>query len=178
VLYAFGFERIGVVVGDLYFVNPRPEPRNEGPEQGVRLEVRLFERGPARGSVYSAQAIAVDRPLWRVDLLEAVDRPGTLDRAHHHPRFDGWEPGARHFVAGLTADPLGWLHGRLSAFGEVLTQAGVAADEVGPGDVAAVSGAAGDLVATARRLLAAVRASAIGSTLPATSSTGVRVGWL
>jgi hypothetical protein len=54
----------------------------------------------------------------------------------------------------------------------------VAGDEVGPGDVAAVSGAAGDLVATARRLLAAVRASGIGSSLPATSATGVRVGWL
>ena len=23
-LYAFGFERVGVLVGDLYFVNPRP----------------------------------------------------------------------------------------------------------------------------------------------------------
>ncbi len=23
-LYAFGFERVGVVVGDLYFVNPPP----------------------------------------------------------------------------------------------------------------------------------------------------------
>ena len=44
-LYAFGFDRIGVVVGDLYFVNPDPAPGQEGPERGVRLEVRLLERG-------------------------------------------------------------------------------------------------------------------------------------
>jgi len=35
-LYAFGFERVGVVVGDLYFVNPRPAPGQEGAEHGVR----------------------------------------------------------------------------------------------------------------------------------------------
>ena len=33
--------------------------------------------------------------VTRADLLESVARPGTLDRAHHHPRFDGWEPGRR-----------------------------------------------------------------------------------
>ena len=36
-LYAFGFERVGgVVVGDLYFVNPRAARGQEGAEHGVR----------------------------------------------------------------------------------------------------------------------------------------------
>ena len=32
-LYAFGFERVGVVAGDLYFVDPRPAKGQEGAEQ-------------------------------------------------------------------------------------------------------------------------------------------------
>jgi hypothetical protein len=31
-LYAFGFERVGVVAGDLYFVNPRAASGQEGAE--------------------------------------------------------------------------------------------------------------------------------------------------
>ena len=64
-LYAFGFDRIGVVAGDLYFVDPDPGPGQEGAEQGVRLEVRIFERRELPGSVYSARPIAVERPIWR-----------------------------------------------------------------------------------------------------------------
>ena len=33
-LYAFGFEKVGVVVGDLYFVDPRPPAGQEGAERG------------------------------------------------------------------------------------------------------------------------------------------------
>ena len=36
-LYAFGFERVVVMVGDLYFVNPRLLAGQEGAERGVRL---------------------------------------------------------------------------------------------------------------------------------------------
>jgi hypothetical protein len=39
--YVFGFERVGVVMSDLYFVDPAPLPGQEGAERGVRLEVRL-----------------------------------------------------------------------------------------------------------------------------------------
>ncbi len=74
-LYAFGFERLAVLVGDLYFVNPRPLDGQEGPERGVRLELRMLERRPLQGGIYSAQPIGVERPLWRVDLLESVDSP-------------------------------------------------------------------------------------------------------
>jgi len=52
-LYAFGFDRVAVVVSDLYFVNPDPEEGQEGPERGVRLEVRFLERGELKGSIYS-----------------------------------------------------------------------------------------------------------------------------
>jgi hypothetical protein len=61
--YVFGFERVGVVMGDLYFVDPNPLPGQEGAERGVRLEVRLVEPGELRGSIYSARPIMVDRPV-------------------------------------------------------------------------------------------------------------------
>ena len=124
-LYAFGFERLGVLVGDLYFVNPRPLDGQEGPERGVRLELRMLERRPLHGGIYSAQPIGVERPLWRVDLLESVDsQPGSLDRAHHHPAFDGWEPGDRHFVPELSAAPVDWLATELADPEAVLARAG------------------------------------------------------
>src|SRR5579862_7781230 len=113
-LYAWGFERIGVVVSDLYFLDPDPGPGQEGAERGVRLEVRLLERPPLAGSIYAAQPIVIDRPVWRADFLETVDGPpGSYDRTHHHPRFRGWEPGKRQFEADLNSDPIGWLTTRL-----------------------------------------------------------------
>ena len=56
-LYAFGFERVGVLVGDLYFVDPRPAKGQEGAEHGVRVELRVLERGALKGSICSAQPI-------------------------------------------------------------------------------------------------------------------------
>ncbi|MFN2579451.1 MAG: hypothetical protein ABR607_17420, partial [Pyrinomonadaceae bacterium] len=49
-LHAFGFDRLGVLVSDLYFIDPNPGPNQEGAEQGVRLELRILERGELRGS--------------------------------------------------------------------------------------------------------------------------------
>jgi hypothetical protein len=111
---AFGFEALGVVVGDMYFIDPAPLAGQETPERGVRLELRLVDRAEPQGSIYGGVPIAFTRPVWRVDLFGSTESPpGTLDRAHHHPRFDGWEPGRRHFVAELSADPLSWLADQL-----------------------------------------------------------------
>ena len=178
-LYAFGFERVAVLVGDLYFVNPSPLAGQEGAERGVRLELRMLERRPLQGGIYSAQPIAVERPLWRVDLLESVDSPpGSLDRAHHHPAFDGWEPGPRHFVPELSAAPIEWLAAQLADPGAVLERAGVAAGDVSAGDVAAVREAAAEIVDAVRRLLERVAAGELGRPDDDRELVSARVGWL
>jgi hypothetical protein len=179
VLYAFGFERVAVLVGDLYFVNPSPLPGQEGAERGVRLELRMLERRPLQGGIYSAQPIGVERPLWRVDLLESVDSPpGSLDRAHHHPAFDGWEPGPRHFVPELSAAPVDWLAAQLADPEAVLERAGVAAGEVGAGDVKAVREAAAEIVDAVDRLLTRVHAGELGRPDDDRELVSARIGWL
>ena len=178
-LYAFGFEQVGVLVSDLYFVNPRPLEGQEGAERGVRLELRMLERRPLHGGIYSAQPIAVERPLWRVDLLESVDSPpGSLDRAHHHPAFDGWEPGPRHFVPELSAAPVEWLAAQLADPDAVLARAGVAAGEVSAGDVTALREAAPEILDAVRRLLARVHAGELGRPDDDRELVSARIGWL
>jgi len=178
VLWSMAFDRVGVVVSDLYFVDPNPGPGQEGAERGVRLELRAFARDELHGSIYSAVPIRVDRPLWRVDLLESVSStPGSLDRAHHHPRFRGWEPGRRHFVEELTADPVVWLQGRFDDIESVLADAGVEADELGSGDVAALRAAGPMIVAAVEHLLGEVAAGRAGLE-PAGAGAAVRASWL
>jgi hypothetical protein len=180
VLYAFGFERVGVLVSDLYFVNPDPLEGQEGAERGVRLEVRLLERGELKGSIYSAQPIVVDRPVWRADLLESVDsEPGSLDRAHHHPRFRGWDPGARSFDEDLSAVPLDFVAARLADLDGLVAAAGLAPGDVGPGDADALRAAVPEVVAATRRLLDRVRAGELAQP-PSGDEELVcaRIGWL
>jgi hypothetical protein len=179
VLYAFGFERVGALVGDLYFVNPRPLAGQEGAERGVRLELRLLEREPLKGGIYSAQPIVVDRPIWRVDLLESVDSaPGSLDRAHHHPAFDGWEPGPRVFVPELSAAPVEWLAAQLADPEALLARAGVAPGTVGAGDVASLRASAPEIVDAVRRLLERVAAGELGRPDDDRELASARIGWL
>jgi hypothetical protein len=178
-LYAFGFERIAVVVSDLYFVDPTPAEGQEGAERGVRLELRMLERGELKGSIYSAQPIAVDRPLWRVDLLESVaGQPGSFDRAHHHPAFRGWEPGSRHFVEELSIDPLAWLEARLLDVPSVLETAGVSRDEVDAADAVELRKVVPEILAAVRRLLDEVRARDFGDFANGDEPVSARVGWL
>ncbi len=177
-LYVFGFERAAVVVSDLYFVDPDPGPGQEGAERGVRLEVRLLDRGELRGSIYSAQPIAIERPVWRADLLETVaGPPGSFDRTHHHPMFRGWEPGRRHFVPELSSDPLGWVGARLSDLDGLLEEAGVAPDEVGPTDAAQLRTAVPEILDAVRRLLHRVRSGELARP-PEGELVSARVGWL
>jgi hypothetical protein len=176
-LYAFGFERIGVVASDLYFLDPDPIPGQEGAEQGVRVELRHFERGELQGSIYSAQPIAVGRAIWRVDLLESVANPGTLDRAHHHPRFRGWEPGTRQFVKEMTANPVAWVGKYLSDVEALLETAGVAPDEIGESDADDLRAAVPDIMDSVRRLLERVRLGELARP-PRGDIDSARLSWL
>ncbi|HEX6312979.1 MAG TPA: hypothetical protein VF152_15300 [Acidimicrobiia bacterium] len=178
-LYAFGFDRIGVVASDLYFFDPDAPSDQAGPEQGVRLEVRFFERGEPRGSVYSAWPIEAGRPIWRADLLESVANPGSLDRAHHHPRIigEGWEPGDRHFVEEMSADPVAWVGKRLADLEGLLQEAGVDPHAVGPTDPEQLRAAAPEIVAVVHRLLDRIRAGELARA-PDREGESARVSWL
>jgi hypothetical protein len=61
VLWALAFDRIGIIMSDLYFVDPNLDQGAEGAERGVRIELRMFQRDELKGSVYSAVPIRVDR---------------------------------------------------------------------------------------------------------------------
>ncbi len=177
-LWTLAFDRIGVALSDLYFVDPSIDQGDDGAERGVRLELRYFERDDLRGSAYSSVPIRVDRPIWRIDLLETVEsEPGSLNRAHHHPRFDGWEPGRRVFVEELSADPVTWTRRRFEAMNEVLADAGVDTDELGPGDVEALRGAGPMVVTQLEHLLGEVAAGRAGLA-PADGGEFVRQSWL
>jgi hypothetical protein len=178
-LYAFGFDRIGVVVSDLYFLDPSPGEGQEGAERGVRLEVRMLDPGEPMGSIYAARPITVDRPVWRGDLLESVaGPPGSFDRTHHHPAFDGWEPGRRVFVQELSADPLTWVAARLSDLDGLLAEAGVDPGDVGADDAAGLRDAVPDIVAAVDRLLRGVRAGELARAPGDELALSARVSWL
>jgi hypothetical protein len=181
-LQAFVFERVGVVVGDLYFIDPDPGPGQEGPEHGIRLELRVFDRGELKGTIYSATPIGVGLPIWRVDLLESVDgRPGSFDRTHHHPKFTGWNPGPRTYLRELSSDPLGWLAGQLADLPAVLERAGVSPDVASPADAADLRDIAPAIVGVAGMMLDKVHAGELGLAPgdAASSDDGVvRSGWL
>lgn len=178
-LYVFGFERYGVAVSDLYFVDPNPGKGQEGPERGVRLELRVLGREKLKGSIYSAQPIGVDEPLWRVDLLEsAAGPPGSFDRTHHHPAFRGWDPGRRHFVRELSADPLGWLAGNLADLAGVLERAGAQPHEADAADAASLRDSVPEIMDVVRRTLEKVQAGKLGVPPPGSGPDSARVGWL
>ena len=67
-LAAFGFESMGVVVGDMYFVDRTPLEGQETPN-GESDGTTAWSTGPSRrGRSTPASPIAFARPVWRVDL--------------------------------------------------------------------------------------------------------------
>ena len=177
-LWTLAFDRIGVVMSDLYFVDPSIDQGDAGAERGVRLEMRIFERDPLKGSVYSAVPIRVDRPIWRVDLLETAEsEPGSLNRAHHHPRFHDWDPGPREFVEELSASPLSWTADRFAHIEEVLDDAGLDASDLGTRDVEALRAAGPDVVRQLETMLGDVAAGRAGLP-PDEQGSFVRQSWL
>jgi hypothetical protein len=124
-LQAFVFESVAVLVG------PWHEP-TEPPERGARVEVRLLEPEPRRGSFSAAQRVVIDQPVFRADLFDQVDSPsGNLLSAHFHPNFEGVEPCDRVWPDEIRADPTGWLAGQLGDLEHLLARAGVPAEQVG-----------------------------------------------
>jgi hypothetical protein len=178
-LYAFGFDRLAMLASDLYFQHPNPPKGQQGPEHGVRLELRRIEAGELKGSVYSARPISVEEPIWRIDLLESVaGGQGSFDRTHHHPKFTGWDESERMFEEELSADPFEWLGRKLSDLPTVLAQAGAAAGTASADDLAGLRLAAPEILVATRRLLDRVRAGELGRR-PAVPPAGlIRCGWL
>lgn len=114
-------------------------------EHGARIELRELPDQPHRGTESAAQLITADRPLWRADLFDRLtDEPGSFDVAHYHPEFDGNEPSARAWDAGLTADPWGWLGSQVASLGD-------GSWKVGSQDAEEIRGLADTVVATARQ---------------------------
>jgi hypothetical protein len=137
----------------MHFVDPDPAPGQEGPERGVRVELRLVEPQPWRGSIYASQRIVVDTSLLRVDLLESVERgPGSRDRVHHHPTMTDNEPGGRVFDRALTTDPVAWLRERLADPMALVAAAGV-------GDLGDYGESAAELTAALPQVVEAVATS-------------------
>lgn len=178
-LQLFGFDRIGVVIGDLYFLDPVQKPGQEGAEHGVRLEVRLLEPGELVGSIYSARPISIAAPVWRADLLETVDGPaGSMNRTHHHPRMQDWEPRGRVFDPELSADPVGWVGKQLSDLEGLLDRAGIEVDATLAGDAESLREAVPDVQRAVTTMLDQVKAGRLGTAPAGEQLTGARISWL
>jgi hypothetical protein len=178
-LQLFGFDRIGVVVGDIYSIDPAPAKGQEGPERGVRIEVRMLEPGELTGSIYSARPISIAEPIWRADLLESADgTPGSLDRAHHHPKMRDWEPGKRVFDRDLSSDPAGFVGSMLSDLEGLLDRAGIEVDAAFAADARSLRGAVPEVQRAVFRMLGQVKAGQLGTAPDGGNLTSARVSWL
>jgi hypothetical protein len=177
-LQVFGFDRVGVVIGDIYFVDPNPARGQEGPERGVRLELRMLRPGELTGSIYSARPITIAEPLWRADLLESADGPaGSLNRAHHHPGMRDWEPRKRVYDRALSGDPVGWVGAQLADLESLLTQAGIEIDDELAADAEMLRDSAAEIQRAVASMLDKVKAGELAMA-PAGDVAGARVSWL
>jgi hypothetical protein len=178
-LQLFGFDRIGVVVGDIYSIDPAPAKGQEGPERGVRLEVRMLEPGELTGSIYSARPISIAEPIWRADLLESADgTPGSLDRAHHHPKMRDWEPGKRVFDRDLSSDPVGFVGSMLADLEGLLDRAGIEVDAALAADARSLRGAVPEVQRAVSSMLDQVKAGQLATAPDGDDLTSARVSWL
>lgn len=147
-LYSFVHSQVAVLVRHWFEVGI-----DDGAlEHGARLELRLLEPQAHRGTESAAQRFVIDRPFWRADLFDRLDRPaGTFSAAHFHPRFDGDEPSDRVFREEITADPWAWAVAQLSDLEAVADAAGLPRDAVAD-DAGDLRDQAATIVDTARAL--------------------------
>ncbi len=150
---AFVFAGVTVLVG------PWHEPMTP-PERGTRVEVRLLEQEPPRGSPSAAERVVIDRPVFRADLFDQTDGPaGNLRAAHYHPGFDGIEPCDRTWDDAIQEDPIGWLSRQLRDLPGMLEAAGLDAGDAAwlPGDAEALRAAVPTVIAAVEATWAEVR---------------------
>jgi len=105
--------------------------------------------------------------------------PGSLNRAHHHPRFRDWEPGSRNFDPDMTADPVQWVGDQLADLDGLLERAGVRGDGATAADAKAVRDRLPEITDAVRRLLQGVKNGELG--LPpggGDDPESVRASWL
>jgi hypothetical protein len=122
VLHAFIYNDTAIVVRHWFEVGAADSHL----EHGVRLELRLREPQPHRGSESAAQRIVADQPIWRADLFDRIDgETGSFNAAHFHPRFEGPEPCSRNWADEIKATPWDWLHGQLVDIAAVADLGGV-----------------------------------------------------
>jgi hypothetical protein len=115
----FVFDGVAVLVG------PWHEPMDP-PERGTRVEVRLLEDEPRRGSRFAAERVVIDQPVFRADLFDQTTHPpGNLRSAHFHPGFDGIEPSDRSWDEAIQRDPTTWLAAQLADLPGLLERSGV-----------------------------------------------------
>ena len=95
-------------------------------EHGSRVELRLLEPQPHRGTESAAQKLVVDTPFWRADIFKRLDTPDRpYSAAHFHPRFTGVEPCERNWSSELTNNAWEWLADQLSRIEDRLEAAGL-----------------------------------------------------
>jgi len=177
-LQVFGFDRVGVVIGDIYFIDPNPAKGQEGPERGVRLELRMLRPGELAGSFYSSRPITIAEPVWRADLLESADGPaGSLNRAHHHPGMRDWEPRKRVFDRELSSDPVRWVGSQLTDLEGLLAQAGIEVDDELAADADRLRGSAAEIQQAVAAMLDKVKAGELARA-PEGDVASARVSWL
>ena len=113
------------------------------------------------------------------DLLEAADGPpGSLNRAHHHPAFDGWNPGRRVFDPDLSASPVQWVGDALSDLEGLLKRAGVQPGDWIQADAESLRGCVPEIMATVSRLLEKVRAGELATPPGNEPLSSARISWL
>lgn len=159
---AFVFDGVAVLVF------PWHEPMTP-PERGCRVEVRLLDQEPKRGSRFAAERVVLDRPVFRADLFDQENHaPGNLRSAHFHAHFDGIEPSDRVWDEAIQADATGWLARELGDLPTLLWRGGAGAEGQTwlDADTAALRAAVPEIVAAVERTWAEVRAE------PLTASPG------
>jgi hypothetical protein len=147
-LHAFVFSKVAVIVRHWFEIGMADGVM----EHGARLELRLLGQEARRGTESAAQRYVLDRPIWRADLFDRLDRPaGTFSAAHFHATFDGVEPSDRMWSTEIKHDPWSWAVGQLSNIDKLCEPNGIDVDSVSD-DVTILQSHAQEIIESAKAL--------------------------